>query len=122
MKHVLAIATFAALFLNSSIVRSAPSWLPSGANYVIHRHWPTAPNLRGKWEKVAEYTVEGGYWGQGQCQPGGTECHLYDWVTYWVNEVYVQYPDPNNYDGPVVTGVAPSFPAGYNPSTGLYFF
>lgn len=31
-------------------------------------------------------------WGQGKCFMQGTECHCYDWVTWWFGVAWV--PDP----------------------------
>jgi hypothetical protein len=90
-----------------------PSFVPIDANWRIDRHDDTPSSLSGRWDEVAN----NGNWGQGQCKAPGFGCHLNDWCTWW----YVYAPNPPAGYTPVEWGSS-SFPAGYNTSTGLYFY
>lgn len=70
-------------------------------------------HVKGHWYALSYYSD----WGQMQCQVGGYQCHLYDWLTWW--ESTIQEPDPTPQGGPTIYG-EDEFPTGYDESTGYY--
>jgi hypothetical protein len=92
-----------------------PGFVPPNANWRIDRHYDTPANQTAGWQSIGVY--EGGNWGQGACVAPGASCHLNDYCTWW----YIYAPAPPSGYTPVEWGTT-SFPAGYNPSTGLYYY
>lgn len=70
-------------------------------------------NLKGHWQEISDHET----WGQMQCQPGGFDCHRYDWLTWWYT--VVPEPDPNPQGGPTIYGSG-SFPTSYDETNGYY--
>lgn len=95
-----------------------PSFIPTDAYWRIDRYNGTPDSARGKWEEVGRYPGEDGDWGQGQCVSGGSECHLYDFVTWW--EVGASIPGPGNGYTTILWG-STSFPCCYDSVYGYTF-
>jgi|GEM_PF-2920584 len=97
-----------------------PAFVPAGAYFRIDRHNATPAQHTGEWIEMSYLPGQDGDWGQGQCQPSSkNECHLWDWVTWW--NLGAAPPAPGSGFTPVEYGSA-LFPAGYNPSTGEYYY
>lgn len=99
-------------------LQARPSFIPNGAYWRIDRNNSSPASARGKWEELGVYSNDDGDWGQGQCVPGGNECHLYDFVTWWLPGIVV--PDPGNGYTPILWG-STNFPCCYDSTNGYSY-
>ena len=90
-----------ALILSTSITamatRKVPSLVPIGARWKIKEPSGQDPGrgLDGYWYAMSDH----GNWGQGKCLDGGSECQLWQWVTWWFGQVISEPPDPEGVTG-----------------------
>lgn len=103
---------FFSFFIISNIqnIEARPKFIPMDAYWRIDIN-PGHPGCTMDWYEVSYY----GDWGQGQCALPGSNCHCYDWVTWWYEGIWV--PDPPN--GWISIYGQEYFPI-YNPITGQY--
>ena len=112
---LLAIITLIIFVHQKSLCR--PAFIPPGASWRIDI-FPGEPERTGNWYEVSHHNPgagSDGEWGQGQCRPPGTECHAWDWVTWWLGITWVPDP-PEGWES--IYGID-YFPT-YNPTTGKY--
>lgn len=114
MKKMMILLFF--IIANSSLNTRPADFVPEGANWRIDIY----PHLRGctmnRYEVSRYYDEEGNLsWGQGQCSLPGTECHCYDWLTWWFGVAWVPDP-PKEWESIYGNGEIPI----YNPITNTY--
>jgi len=88
------------VFSNIQISKTMPL-VPKGASWKLYPY-DGAPGQLGHWERISVHYDKLGElaWGENQCRPGGDECHLWDWVTWWFPIISPEPPGPSGNYGP----------------------
>lgn len=99
---------------------------PDGSSFRVDRWSGTPMESTGTWQEMSHYKDAYGnsVWGQSQCYGSGTDCHLYDWFTWWMPELITEPALPPNPpgEGSFTSEYPANTPVGYNSSTGEYLY